>query len=250
MLELAPSSRLIALGEAEANELEAIAYLDRTLDPTWMIFHSLKPLRGRRDIDVLIVTPQAVFALELKYYRDTIIINSGPQWQRQTSDGRSEALPNLLQGQAQKQAQQLKAEWKAAAGLHHVWIEPVVIFTHDSSVLQFEPHNRAALEQVVFCLKDTKSKLETLVAQKAKLRRPLTREDLSKIAEALGQYHLQLPAEGWSAPIAAQQRSTSGRSNDRAEREARRRTKKWMAILTLVGALLVTISIYSIVMIK
>jgi Nuclease-related domain len=248
MVESSSFARLIALGEPEANEMEAISYLDRTLDPNWMIFHSLKPLRGRRDVDVLIATPNGVFAAELKYYRDTIVINSGPTWQRQRADGSTETLPNFLQGQTQKQAQQLKAEWKAAAGLHHVWIEPVVIFTHDSSALQFEWNDQAALKQVVFCLKDAKPRLENLTTQNSKLRRPLTRDDLGKIAEALGQYDMALPIQGWPSHMTAQERPTFNRSDDRANRERRRRTKQVMAVLTLVGALLVTIGIYFVLM--
>jgi hypothetical protein len=243
------SSRLIALGESEPNERDAIAILNEQLDPDWIIFHSRKPLRGRPDIDVLILAPNGVFVAELKYYRDIIRISNGAQWQRQLADGRTEALPNILQGQTQKQAQQLKAEWKAVAGLHHVWIEPVVIFTHAECQLQFESRDGSALNQVVFCLQDAKSKLEFLAAQnRQKMRQPLSRIELEKIA-ATFDAEAQLPdTKGWRQESPPSQRPKFVKSEDRAIREQRRRTKKTMAILTLIGALLVTIAIYFLVM--
>jgi hypothetical protein len=243
------NSRLIALGEPEPNEREAIATLDQLLDPEWIIFHSRKALRGRPDIDLLILAPDGVFAAELKYYRDTIRISNGAQWQRQLADGSTEALPNMLQGQTQKQAQQLKAEWKASAGLHHVWIEPVVIFTHPGSQLQFESRDSGALQQVVFSLRDAKAKLEFLTAQnRKKMRQPLSRIDLEKIAASFD-VETQLPeTKGWSQEAPPSQRPKFVKSEDRVKREQRRRIKKIMAITALVGALLITLSVYIIIM--
>ncbi len=236
-------TRLIALGEPEANEIDAIAFLDQTLDPNWIIFHSRKPLRGRLDIDILIITPHGAFAAELKYYRDLMVVSTAPQWQRHLEDGRTEAMPNMLQGQAQKQAQRLKAELKNTAGLHQLWIEPVVIFTHDSSRLEFAASDRAQLEQVVFPLKQAKARLEALVAQNRRSRRPVPWEDVEKIAAALGQAE-KLPAVNWMMPPPA----AALKSDDRTERRRRRRLNQIKAILTLVGALLVTIAIYLVVM--
>jgi predicted nucleic acid-binding Zn ribbon protein len=245
------TSRLIALGEPEANEHNAIVALDQLLDPDWIIFHSRKSLRDRPDIDVLIVTPDGVFAVELKYYRDTLRIGNGAHWQRQLANGSTEQIPNMLQGQAQKRAQQLKAELKAVAGLHHVWIEPVVIFTHASSYLQFETRDGTALEQVVFCLRDAKIKLEFLAAEnRKKMRQPLSRVDLEKIADTFDVVQLLPATSGWNEESPAAPRPKFVKSEDRMIREKRRRNKQAMAILTLVGALLVTIAIYLVVMEK
>jgi hypothetical protein len=239
------SPRVIALGEPEPNERDAIATLDQLLDPDWIIFHSRKPLRGRRDIDVLIVAPDGVFAAELKFYRDKICISNGAQWQRQLADGSSETLRNILQAQTQKQAQQLKAEWREVTGLHHVWIEPVVIFTHAECQLQFESRDSAALQQIVFCLNDAKTKLEFLAAQnRQKKRQQLSRIELEKIAATFN-VEAQLPATpGWSQDLLSSMRPKFVKSEDRILREKRRRTKQIMAILALIGALLVTLSVY------
>ncbi len=239
------NTRLIALGTPELNERAALAALDAGLNSDWIIFHSRKSLQGRPDIDVLIVTPDMVFVAELKYYRDTISINSSAQWHRQLADGTVERLPNMLQGQAQKQAQQLKAEWKAAAGLHHIWIEPVVIFTHRDSRLRFDSNDGAALEQVVFCLDDAKARLENLTARhRQKMLRPVSRADLEAIAATFDDITLPPVNKSWSVAPLSLLRTAVGKSEDRIGRERRRHVKKWMAILTLVGALLVTISIY------
>jgi Nuclease-related domain len=244
-MHLYPMSRLIALGEPEPNERAALGALDAALNPDWIIFHSRKPLQGRPDIDVLIVTPDLVFAAELKHYRDTISVNSSAQWQRQLADGSIELLPNMLQGQTQKQAQRLKTEWKAAVGLHHVWIEPVVIFTHEQSRLRFDSADGAALEQVVFCLPDAKARLENLVARhRTKMRRAISRADLEAIAATFDAVTLPPASQSWSVEAAP---ARTGKSDDRLIRERRRRTKKWMAILTLVGALLVTIATYMVI---
>jgi hypothetical protein len=244
-MNILANTRLIALGEPDPNERAALAALDAALDPDWIIFHSRKPLQGRPDIDVLIVTPDMVFVAELKHYRDTICINSNAQWQRQLSDGSLESLPNMLQGQTQKQAQRLKAEWKAAAGLHHVWIEPVVIFTHASSRLRFESADSAALDQVVFTLSDAKARLESLVAgHRAKKRRPVSRADLEAIAATFDAVTLPPAGKSWSLESPPLSRATAGKSEDRLLRARRRRTKKMMVIFTLLGALLVTISVY------
>jgi hypothetical protein len=236
-----PSRRLIALGAPEANERDAIALLDQTLDPAWVIFHSRKPLRGSMDIDLLILTPHGAFAAELKYYRDPVTVSRGPTWQRRLADGTIDVLPNMLQGQAQKQAQKLKAEWKAVAGLSHVWIEPVVIFTHPEGRIAYAPADQALLAPVVFCLNNAKAKLEHLVDHNRNTRRPVAWEDVQKIAATFGQA-AALPKDiNWPA---VQHSATVPRNDDRAERQRRRRTKQILSILTLIGALLVTVTIY------
>lgn len=242
-MDVFSNARLIALGEPEANERAAIAALDATLNPDWIIFHSRKPLQGRPDIDLLIITPDMAFVAELKHYRDTITVNSSAQWQRQLADGTAQVIPNILQGQTQKQAQRLKAEWKAVAGLHHVWIEPVVIFTHEQSSLRFDSADGAALEQVVFCLPDAKARFESLVAKhRTKMRKAISHADLKAIATTFDAVTLPPVSKSWSVESAP---ARSAKSDDRLTRERRRRIKKWMAILTLIGALLVTIATYT-----
>jgi Nuclease-related domain len=238
-------SRLIALGEPDPNELEAIAILDKLLDPNWIIFHSRKRLMDRPDIDVLILAPDGAFVAELKYYRNTVKINNGARWQRQLADGSIEALPNMLQGKTQKRAQQLKTEWKAVAGLHHVWIEPVVIFTHPNSDLIFESLDGSALEQIVFCLRDAKTKLEFLTAQnRKKMRHSLSRIDLEKIA-ATFDAEAQLPdTPSWSQEPTPSQRPKFTKSENQLMRERRRRNKQIMTVATLFGTLLILISLY------
>jgi cell division protein FtsB len=240
-----PSSRLIALGTPDASEAAAIAVLDQQLDPDWLIFHSRKPLRERLDIDVLIVTPHVVFIAELKNYRDTILVTNGASWQRRRADGALETLPNMLQGQAQRQAQQLKTEFRTKAGLHHLWIEPVVIFTHAASVLEHGSSDHAQLAQLVFCLPEAKAKLEALVAQSAAVRRQISRQDVTAIAQVLDQAAAVPATLVW--PVASVLPRSADRQAERDERQRKRQTRQLMSILALVGALLVTIGIYTLV---
>jgi hypothetical protein len=239
-----PSSpRLIALGVPDSGEAAALAVLDQQLDPAWVIFHSRKPLRERLDIDAFIVTPHLVFVAELKNYRDTILVGNGASWQRRRSDGTTETLPNILQGQAQRQAQQLKTEFKTKAGLHHVWIEPVVMFTHQASAVEFASSDRAQLEQLVFCLPDAKARLEALVAQSAAVGRQISREDLTAIARLLDQESLLPAAIDW--PVFKASARAAGKQSQREAREKKRRTRRLMSIMALVGALLITLGIYT-----
>jgi Nuclease-related domain len=238
-------TRLIALGDPDDNEHDAIANLNHTLDPDWIIFHSRRPFQGRPNLDVLIVAPHGIFIAELKYYRDTMTIGNASKWRRRLSDGSVELLPNMLQSQAQKQAQQLKTEFKAA-GLKHLWIEPVVIFTHNSSILEFESHDSASLQQVVFCLKDAKVKFEALVVQnKQKLRPSITRSDLEKIAELFDKMHMLPSTKGWSEEYVTVM--PAAKSDERLARLRRRRINQIKTILVLVSALIVVLTVYTVI---
>jgi hypothetical protein len=240
---LPKSSRLFALGAADANEQAALAALDQALDPRWLIFHSRKPLHGRADIDALIVAPHGVFVAELKYYRGTTIIGNGASWQRPADDGgRDEVIPNILQGQVQRQAQQLKAEFKDKAQLHHIWIEPVVIFTHASSTLTFTSSDAAQLAQSVFSLADAKARLEAFCAQNLAKRRSISRTDVDQIVAMLDQ-SVQLPAASLWPETVIRAPSPSRQAEQRL-RERKRRTRQLLSVLTLSAALLITIGLY------
>jgi Nuclease-related domain len=247
MIAPAPTAtnRLLPLGEPEDNELAAMAALDQALDPSWLIFHSLKRLKDRPDIDVLILTPKCIVVAELKHYRGAIEVRSGKEWQRVQADGLREAIPNFLQGQALRQAQKLKAELKDKAGLHHVWVEHVVIFTHTESTLQFADTGGQAFQAQVFHLKDAKARLEALLGQERLARRFISVPERNEIARLIG-WPEELPAVQW---LSAQKHGTEDRfAAEKRERLFRKRRRQIMAILTLTGALLVTISIYALLM--
>ncbi len=246
MTAIAPKfSRLIALGKADANELAALAALDRMLDPSWLIFHSRKPLAGRADIDTLIVAPHGVFVAELKNFRGAITIGNGASWQRRSTTGEDEAIANFLQGQAQRQAQQLKSEFKTKAQLHQVWIEPVVIFTHSDSRLDFVSSDAGQLQQLVFTLDQAKDRLEALCAQNRAKQRSVSRDDLGRIAAVLDQQAKLPTALVW--PETASDQRPLNRQTERKLRERKRRTRQLLSILTLFAALLITIGIYMLI---
>jgi hypothetical protein len=79
-------NRFKNLRQGRQGELAVVEELRATLDSRWAIFRNLQLPDRKDDIDIALVGPGGVWALEVKAFRETVRVANGT-WERQTKRG-------------------------------------------------------------------------------------------------------------------------------------------------------------------
>lgn len=124
-------ARLVYLGELKPGEDKLVQYLQHSLGDEYTVFtrSTIRHGQREREMDVLLLGPQAIFVLEAKNWEGTVSGSDNGPWTQQRDSEKVEERPNPLD--------QVDDTWKALGGfleerLPHlnVWIQPIVVFTH------------------------------------------------------------------------------------------------------------------------
>jgi hypothetical protein len=129
------AARLRRFRQGQIGEERTISILHFALDESWYIFRNLElPGRNRGDIDVVIVGPPGVFALEVKAYHGHYR-NIGDRWEYHANNQWRPARRSPSQ-QAKRSSKQLSSFFKSN-GITQ-WVTPIVVWTNSSSNVEVE----------------------------------------------------------------------------------------------------------------
>lgn len=158
--------------KGEQGETSVVEVMQQTLDGNWHLFRNLKlPGRDKADIDLILVGPSGVIAIEVKYWSG-VYRNTGDTWQRKTGAGWQTARKSPSE-QARRNAGAL-ASFLKADGISQ-WVEPVVIWSNPESPLTVDNPGVA-----VWTLEHISAALADLPRQ-----RPIDEQVLSRIIDKL-----------------------------------------------------------------
>lgn len=119
----------------QKGEEELIRLLQRNLDESWVIFRNIDLPDRQGDIDLVLVGPGGMYALEVKVYSGNNR-NFGERWQRKYL-GRWVALEKNPSEQAKRNAVRL-SNFLREAGLN-VWVEPRVVWAGEGKLWLKKP---------------------------------------------------------------------------------------------------------------
>lgn len=158
--------------KGEQGETSVVEVMQQTLDGNWHLFRNLTlPGRDKADIDLILVGPSGVIAIEVKYWSG-VYRNSGDKWERRTGAGWKAAGKSPSE-QARRNAGALSSFLKAD-GISQ-WVEPVVIWSNPEAKLTVDNPGVAVwtLEQISAAL------------GKVALKRPIDDQVLSQMIDKL-----------------------------------------------------------------
>jgi hypothetical protein len=146
--------------------------LRTTLDNRWTIFRNVVLPDRRGDIDVVLVGPGGVFALEVKAYSGAIRLRRG-QWERRVK-GSWTRMPNDPCRQARQNARRL-IDFARQHGVSLLWAEPIVVMTGPHAASDFDVWDVA-----VWLLPTMSTRIEMLRAHM-----PISESEIGRITTAL-----------------------------------------------------------------